>query len=406
MSMAVGKPRVFVEKSKKCVSKLWKLFPHVFLILSLIGYAVFGAVLFSYIEGSSASTTEREYHAFLGELVREIQNYTGNSSSNFTQEQDLVKHLENEIPKRFKSIWLQRPDNWTFFGSLFFCCTVFTTVGYGEIYPVTLSGKVACILYAMLGIPLMLLVITDVGDVLAVLLSRAYRHLHTFICTLPQSGRWSPSEDKVKPVDGGQDAIPEGSYTFSHEVVVQEPMDIRHVLQSQQSVKRKSIQLHRNTEIFERIIARENFSRLSPLVRSLSCPELDRMPPPPKDFAIWDFTGIGDNMDKLDVPLLLLLVVVFSYILFGGLMLPLWEEFGTFDAYYFCFITLTTIGFGDIVPKHPKYFMLTFFFIIMGMAIMSMAFKLGQSRIVCFYQQCMRCISGGKVELKDKLGSE
>nr|ACO13389.1 Potassium channel subfamily K member 18 [Esox lucius] len=129
MSMAVGKPRVFVEKSKKCVSKLWKLFPHVFLILSLIGYAVFGAVLFSYIEGSSASTTEREYHAFLGELVREIQNYTGNSSSNFTQEQDLVKHLENEIPKRFKSIWLQRPDNWTFFGSLFFCCTVFTTVG-------------------------------------------------------------------------------------------------------------------------------------------------------------------------------------------------------------------------------------------------------------------------------------
>ncbi|CAB1343555.1 unnamed protein product [Coregonus sp. 'balchen'] len=276
--------------------------------------------------------------------------------------------------------------------------------GYGEIYPVTLPGKVVCILYAMVGIPLMLLVITDVGDLLAMLLSRAYRHLHTLFCRLPQYGSWSSSQDTENPGHGG---LQDRTYTFSHEVVVREPMDIRQVLHSQQSVKRKSIQLRNNTELFDRIIARENFNRQGPLMRSLSCPELDRMPPLPKGFAIWDFTGIGDKMDKLNVPLLLILVVVFAYILFGGLILPLWEtEFDTFDAYYFCFITLTTIGFGDIVPNHPKYFMLTFVFIIMGMAIMSMAFKLGQSRIVSCYRQCMRCISGGKVERYDELGSD
>lgn len=259
----------------------------------------------------------------------------------------------------------------------------------------------------MVGIPLMLLVITDVGDLLAMLLSRAYCHLHTLFCRLPQYGRWSPSHDTEKPGHGGQGGFPDGTYTFSHEVVVREPMDIRQVLHSQQSVKRKSIQLRNNIEIFNRIIARENFNRQGPLVRSLSCHELDSMPPLPKDFAIWDFTGIGDNMDKLNVPLLLILVVVFAYILFGGLILPLWEtEFDTFDAYYFCFITLTTIGFGDIVPNHPKYFMLTFIFIITGMAIMSMAFKLGQSRIVSCYRQCMLFISGGKVERYDELGSD
>ncbi|CAL8361887.1 unnamed protein product [Boreogadus saida] len=66
------------------------------------------------------------------------------------------------------------------------------------------------------------------------------------------------------------------------------------------------------------------------------------------------------------------------------------QDFEGFDPYYFCFITLTTIGFGDIVPKHPKYFMITSLFIIVGMAIMSMAFKLGQTRIVSFYHTCIR----------------
>ncbi|XP_031691012.1 potassium channel subfamily K member 18-like [Oncorhynchus kisutch] len=259
----------------------------------------------------------------------------------------------------------------------------------------------------MVGIPLMLLVITDVGDLMAVLLSRAYIHLHTLFCRLRQYGRWFPSHHTEKSGDGGQGDCQDGTYTFSHKVVVREPIDIRQVLHSQQSVKCKSNQLLNNTKIFDCIIAQENFNRQGPLVRSLSCHELDSMPPLPKDFAIWDFTGIGESMDKLNVPLLLILVVVFAYILFGGLILPLWEtEFNTFDAYYFCFITLTTIGFGDIVPNHPKFFMLTFVFIITGMAIMSMAFKLGQSRIVSCYRQCMRCISGGKVKRYDELESD
>lgn len=262
----------------------------------------------------------------------------------------------------------------------------------------TLTGKVVCILYAMLGIPLTLLVITDVGDILAVLLSKAYLRLHT-LCRLILRRSWSPTKAGKKSKDRDQAAIQDGTYIFSHEVVVREPMDIRQVLHNQAEVKHKSIHLHKNTEIFDHIMARENFIRQGPLLRSLSCPELDRMPPLPDDYAMWDFTGIGDSMDQLNVPLVLILVVVFAYILFGGLILPLWEtEFDNFDSYYFCFITLTTIGFGDIVPNHPKYFMLTSVFIITGMAIMSMAFKLGQSRIVSCYRQGMLCISGGKVE--------
>lgn len=274
--------------------------------------------------------------------------------------------------------------------------------GYGEIYPVTLAGKVACVLYAMVGIPLMLVVTLDVGDFLAMLMSRAYVRIHK-LCKFLRSYTWSPGQarKRARKRAGQSSCLPleDGTFFFSHDVVIREPLDIRQVLHSQADARNKSIHLRNNKEIFEKILIRENLLRKSPLLRTLSCPELDRLPPPPKGYAMWDFTGLGDGMEMLDVPFILILFIVFAYIFLGGCILPIWEtDFKDFDPYYFCFITLTTIGFGDIVPKHPNYFMITSLFIVVGMAIMSMAFKLGQTRIVSCYRLFIKLISRGNVE--------
>lgn len=172
------------------------------------------------------------------------------------------------------------------------------------------------------------------------------------------------------------------------------PMDLRDIMLTQSSVKQRSIQFLKNVAIFERIIGREKFGQNGPLSRTCSCPQLNQMPPVPLGFKMWDFNNIGQEMERLNVPFMLILLVVFAYILSWALILPQWEkDLNWFEAFYFCFITLTTIGFGDIVPKHPKFFMLTFLFIITGMAIMSMAFKLGQSRISSCYHRCIGCLS-------------
>ncbi|XP_022072148.1 potassium channel subfamily K member 18 [Acanthochromis polyacanthus] len=392
--MSVKKGINAVNESRKCAARFWRLFPHLLLCLSLVAYAALGALIFKYIEGGNDYSPPQEYLKFLDDIVLTVQNQTKNVSCTH-------KCIVDEVYTRmkgFKSIWFQRPDRWSFFGSMFFCCTVFTTVGYGEIYPVTLPGKVVCVLYAMVGIPLMLLVILDVGDFLAVTMSRAYVRIHTLIKNF-HCHSWSPRKDQERAANSSHRALDDGTFVFNQDVVIHEPLDIRHVMHSQADVRNKSIQLQNNKEIFEKILIREKLLRTGPLLRSISCPELDGLPPPPRGYAIWDFTGLGDGMEMLDVPFVLILFIVFTYICFGGLILPLWEtEFEDFDPYYFCFITLTTIGFGDIVPNHPKYFMLTSLFIIVGMAIMSMAFKLSQTRLVSCYRQCIKIISRGNVE--------
>lgn len=50
--------------------------------------------------------------------------------------------------------------------------------------------------------------------------------------------------------------------------------------------------------------------------------------------------------------------LLLGFIAIGGLMFHLLENWEFLDAFYFCFITVTTIGFGDFVPSIFNYLML------------------------------------------------
>lgn len=56
--------------------------------------------------------------------------------------------------------------------------------------------------------------------------------------------------------------------------------------------------------------------------------------------------------------------------------MQLWESWSFVDAFYFCFVTVTTIGFGDIVPQNVTFLPATLAYIVIGLIITTMCIDL------------------------------
>lgn len=78
-----------------------------------------------------------------------------------------------------------------------------------------------------------------------------------------------------------------------------------------------------------------------------------------------DDGGMGSNIFLVGGAVFFLTV----FLSFGAFLFTLWEDWSFFDAFYFCFITFTTIGFGDIVPERTGYMLVCIIYILVGMAL-------------------------------------
>lgn len=55
--------------------------------------------------------------------------------------------------------------------------------------------------------------------------------------------------------------------------------------------------------------------------------------------------------DEFNLPISVAIFILLAYIFIGATLYSLWEPWNFFESFYFVFISMSTIGFGDYVPK-------------------------------------------------------
>ncbi|CAG0925011.1 unnamed protein product, partial [Notodromas monacha] len=208
--------RILLWLSDTVSSASSKWFTHILLMLSLFLYAAFGGFIFkvgdmnilnhcpSTLEGPHEENTKIDVEQTQDRVLTELWRQAGASSSvqefknNSLGQLEILQQVlylayDQGITKGFGK------RSWTFWGSTFYSGTIITTIGYGHIAPVTSLGRIVTIIYALFGIPILLMSLADFGKLFTRMVKAGlafFRRLY-YTGTCKRARRTAPLKKKV-----------------------------------------------------------------------------------------------------------------------------------------------------------------------------------------------------------------
>lgn len=106
------------------------------------------------------------------------------------------------------------------------------------------------------------------------------------------------------------------------------------------------------------------------------------------------------DISAVNIPITVSLVIMTALLYGGTKMFEAYEDWDGLTSFYFCFISLTTIGFGDYVPGDSVTssmggttnfrFIYCSVYLMFGLALLSMCFNLMQEEVVHKFTTCLK----------------
>ncbi|XP_076250379.1 potassium channel subfamily K member 18-like [Rhynchophorus ferrugineus] len=411
------------------------------LFVLMVGYALFGALLFKFLEGGNEDHHEADFQKTREDCLRELWIITERLNvlyeKNWTQlVTEQLKKFERSVVENAKNddtITMATPK-WTFGGSLLYTVTLLTTVGYGKLSPRTALGKVIAIFYALIGVPLMLILLSELGSVLAHGVRKGYLKI-----TLHKN------KENIPCPTVGYHKAPASPLRNYYCKGVEDNASIQltstHSSPNHMNFKTNHSNHHVEHEIPKRAVlatVRANHTRgrcrqgpVRQILTDPNCPTHRHVSPLRNASIVGISTDIElDEVDENDendqglctqhdtpsripliwrppdknddappataditsstpsVPTVLVLLVFFLYIGLGATCFANTTNWTFLDAIYFCFLALSTIGVGDKLPTMQQsevqgqiQILACCLYIFIGLVVLAMCFSLVQEEV-------------------------
>lgn len=352
----------------KAFSQRW--FSHLLLLIVLLAYAALGAAIFQFVEGpfeqrqKETIINARRYIvedlALARVIMKDQHTFKQHATRRLREFEAQVRLLEDEAHIFTDS----EKKVWSFWGALFYCGTVFTTIGYGNIAPSTYTGMAVTVLYAFIGIPLLLMVLADLGK----LFTRAIKAVFVCVKHFYRTGRCRrrrrerDAETKA-PVQYVAFMWRKVNDTMAY---VPYPAYLRSEGGGKKETKGDSKQENGKAEDAK--------------------PD-DGKPAEPETEEEVDEEEEDVVDDEFNLPVSLALLLLSVYMTLGACLFTIWEPWNFYQAFYFVFISMSTIGFGDYVPDHPMFMMATFIYLLFGLALTSMCINVVQEKLSAIFEK-------------------
>uniref|UniRef100_A0AC35U4Z1 Ion_trans_2 domain-containing protein n=1 Tax=Rhabditophanes sp. KR3021 TaxID=114890 RepID=A0AC35U4Z1_9BILA len=278
---------------------------------------------------------------------------------------------------------------------MYFAGTLFTTIGYGDIACETTWGRIITVIYAFLGIPLMLLTLSDLGKFLYVSINETLDWLRDKMYFLHRTKK-KKSQITMLDVMSQHDLpiiLEEG--LANQDLASNNELPLRMSVSSQGEEDKYDSGYNKHNEKVEIFIESPSHASntLKPTLNNSYSVDtaitIDEAVP--EKIGEDEMFECEDDLDFDKPPprmhVLVALFCTFGWIFFCAAIFILFEEWTYGESLYFFIISFLTIGLGDLSVKRRDMMNLCFIFVIIGLSLVSMCISVIQGAIEDLYKR-------------------